>query len=57
MAYSKRRSSTKRGSKSRRRSRRSSAKSIKAASIKHLIVMPMKAGGGKRLKKTRRRKH
>ena len=57
MAYSKRRSISHRRSKSRRRSRSSSAKSIKAASVKHLIVMPMKAGGGKRSKKTRRRKH
>ena len=67
MPYSKKRSSTKRRSISRRQSisrKRSSRKGrnnkkiIKAVtSIKHLIIMPTKEGGGKRSKKTRKLRH
>jgi len=65
MSYSKKRSvsrkrrniSRKRGSISRKG--RNNKKIIKAAtSIKHLIIMPTKEGGGKRSKKTRKlRRH
>jgi hypothetical protein len=61
MSYSKKQSSTKRRSTKRRSvsRRRNNKKIIKAAtSIKHLIIMPMKEGGGKRSKKTRKlRRH
>ena len=60
MPYSKRssskRSSTKRRSKSRRRNNKKIIKD--ATSIKHLIIVPMKEGGGKRSKKTHKlRRH